>query len=57
MITRLRENPWDHRLAYSPVLVPRFLRRPVEILPMAQHRMRLIRFRERLQLLLAQLQP
>ena len=25
----LRENPWDHRLPYPPVLVPRYLRRPV----------------------------
>ena len=25
----LRENPWEHRLPYPPVLVPRFLRRPV----------------------------
>ena len=25
----MRDNPWDHRLPYSPVLVPRFLRRPV----------------------------
>ena len=25
----LRDNPWDHRLPYPPVLVPRALRRPV----------------------------
>lgn len=25
----LRDNPWDHRVPYPPVLVPRFLRRPV----------------------------
>jgi len=25
----MRENPWEHRLPYPPVLVPRFLRRPV----------------------------
>jgi len=25
----LRDNPWDHRTPYPPVLVPRFLRRPV----------------------------
>lgn len=24
-----RENPWDHRTPYAPVLVPRYLRRPV----------------------------
>jgi N-methylhydantoinase A len=24
-----RDNPWDHRTAYPPVLVPRYLRRPV----------------------------
>lgn len=24
-----RENPWDHRTPYPPVLVPRYLRRPV----------------------------
>jgi N-methylhydantoinase A len=25
----VRDNPWDHRTPYSPVLVPRYLRRPV----------------------------
>lgn len=25
----IRENPWDHRTPYPPVLVPRYLRRPV----------------------------
>jgi N-methylhydantoinase A len=25
----MRDNPWDHRLPYPPVLVPRALRRPV----------------------------
>ena len=25
----MRDNPWDHRVPYPPVLVPRFLRRPV----------------------------
>jgi N-methylhydantoinase A len=25
----LRDNPWNHRTPYPPVLVPRFLRRPV----------------------------
>ena len=25
----LRDNPWDHRVPYPPVLVPRYLRRPV----------------------------
>jgi N-methylhydantoinase A len=25
----IRENPWEHREPYPPVLVPRFLRRPV----------------------------
>lgn len=25
----VRENPWNHRAPYSPVLVPRYLRRPV----------------------------
>jgi N-methylhydantoinase A len=25
----IRENPWEHRVPYPPVLVPRYLRRPV----------------------------
>ena len=25
----IRNNPWEHRIPYPPVLVPRFLRRPV----------------------------
>jgi N-methylhydantoinase A len=25
-----RENPWDHRTPYAPVLVPRYLRQPVK---------------------------
>jgi N-methylhydantoinase A len=25
----IRDNPWEHRIPYPPVLVPRFLRRPV----------------------------